>query len=153
MLCTMKTHNTPAGTLHVVCVHCAATNRVPVLRATQDPTCGRCGRELLDGHPVELDDTNFDVVASGTELPVVVDFWAPWCGPCRVMAPQFEQAARELKGRALLVKVNSDEAQRLASRFGIRSIPTLLVLNRGHEVARRAGALPAGEIVRWALRG
>jgi thioredoxin 2 len=107
----------------------------------------------LDGRPVELDEANFDVLASGTELPVVVDFWAPWCGPCRTMAPQFEQAARQLKGRALLGKVNSDEAQRLAARFGIRSIPTLLVLHRGREVARRSGALPAAEIVRWALQG
>jgi thioredoxin 2 len=149
----MTISHAPGDTVHVVCAHCTATNRVPAHRAAQDPTCGRCGRALLDGRPVELDGANFDVLASGTELPVVVDFWAPWCGPCRTMAPQFEQAARQLKGRALLGKVNSDEAQRLAARFGIRSIPTLLVLHRGREVARRSGALPAAEIVRWALQG
>jgi thioredoxin 2 len=133
--------------LHVVCAHCRAANRVPAERLGDDPVCGRCGQPLLDGRPIELGDADFDAVASRTELPVLVDFWAPWCGPCRAMAPQFEQAARELKGRALLVKVKSDESPRLAQRFAIRSIPTLVKLDAGREAARRSGAVPASAIV------
>ena len=135
---------------HVACAHCGATNRVPAERLREDPVCGRCGQALLDGHPVELSDANFDAVVAASDLPEVVDFWAPWCGPCRQMAPQFEQAARSLKGRALLVKVNSDDNPHTASRFGIRSIPTLVKLQRGDEVARVAGARPAGQIVQFA---
>jgi thioredoxin 2 len=137
-------------TSHVACLHCGATNRIPVARLGDDPVCGRCGQALLDGQPVELSDVNFDQVVERSELPVVVDFWAPWCGPCRQMAAQFEQAARTLKGRALLVKVNSDDNPRTASRFGIRSIPTLVKLQHGREVARVAGARPAGQIVQFA---
>ena len=135
---------------HVACPHCGATNRVPTARLGDDPVCGRCGQALLDGQPVELSDANFDRVVEHSDLPVVVDFWAPWCGPCRQMAPQFEQAARTLKGQALLVKVNSDDNPRTASRFGIRSIPTLLKLDHGSEVSRVAGARPAGQIVQFA---
>jgi thioredoxin 2 len=135
---------------HVACRHCGAVNRIPAARLVDDPVCGRCGRALLDGQPVELSDANFDQVVERSDLPVVVDFWAPWCGPCRQMAPQFEQAAGTLKGRALLVKVNSDDNPRTASRFGIRSIPTLVKLQHGREVARVAGARPAGQIVQFA---
>jgi thioredoxin 2 len=135
-----------AAATHVACAHCGAKNRVPRARLNEDPTCGRCARPLLSGQPVELDDGNFDAVVGGTELPVLVDFWAPWCGPCRMMAPQFEQAARQMKGRALFVKVNSDDAQRTAGRFAIRSIPTLVRLDHGRETARQAGALPAAQI-------
>ncbi len=135
---------------HVACPHCGTTNRVPAARLGDDPVCGRCGQALLDGQPVELSDANFDRVVEHSDLPVVVDFWAAWCGPCRQMAPQFEQAARTLKGRALLVKVNSDDNPRTASRFGIRSIPTLVKLQRGQEVGRVAGVRPAGQIVQFA---
>ena len=135
---------------HVACPHCGAINRIPAARLGDDPVCGRCGQALLDGQPVELSDANFDQVVERSDLPVVVDFWAPWCGPCRQMAPQFEQAAGTLKGRALLVKVNSDDNPRTASRFGIRSIPTLVKLQHGREVARVAGARPAGQIVQFA---
>jgi thioredoxin 2 len=135
---------------HVACRHCGAVNRIPAARLVDDPVCGRCGRALLDGQPVELSDANFDQVVERSDLPVVVDFWAPWCGPCRQMAPQFEQAAGTLKGRALLVKVNSDDNPRTASRFGIRSIPTLVKLQHGREVARVSGARPAGQIVQFA---
>lgn len=137
-------------TSHVVCTRCGATNRIPTARLGDDPVCGRCGGALLDGQPVELSDADFDKVVGASDLPVVVDFWAPWCGPCRQMAPQFERAAQTLKGRALLVKVNSDDNPRVASRFGIRSIPTLVKLLRGQEVARVAGARPAGQIVQFA---
>jgi thioredoxin 2 len=111
--------------------------------------CGRCSQALLGGEPVALTDANFDAVVGRTELPVVVDFWAPWCGPCRVMAPQFERAARQLKARALLAKVNSDDNPRTAARFGIRSIPTLVLLKGGDEVKRMSGALQAPQIVAW----
>jgi thioredoxin 2 len=134
-------------TARVTCAHCATVNRVPALRLTDDPVCGRCGRALLEGSPIELDDAGFDAFVNSTTLPVLVDFWAPWCGPCRMMAPQFEQAARQLKGRALLVKVNSDEAPRTATRFGIRSIPTLVRLDAGTERQRLSGAVPAAQIV------
>ncbi len=135
---------------HVACLHCAATNRIPSDRLGDDPVCGRCGKALLDGQPVALSDANFDQVVAASELPVVVDFWAPWCGPCRQMAPQFEQAARTLKGKALFVKLNSDDNPATSARFGVRSIPTLVRLQRGNEVARVAGARPAGQIVQFA---
>ncbi len=138
------------STTHVACPHCAATNRIPSDRLADDPVCGRCGEPLLDGQPVELTDANFDMVVAASDLPVVVDFWAPWCGPCRQMAPQFAQAAGTLKGKALFVKLNSDDNPRTSARFGVRSIPTLVKLQRGNEVARVAGARPAGQIVQFA---
>lgn len=137
----------------VVCVPCGATNRVPADRARDNPVCGRCGKALLDGRPVELGDADFDAVVSRTEIPLVVDFWAPWCGPCRQMAPQFEAAARQLQGRALFAKVNSDANPRLSSRFAIRSIPTLLLLRGGAEVRRQPGAVTAPQIVAWVDAG
>jgi thioredoxin 2 len=136
--------------VHVVCADCGAKNRVAPDRLGDSPVCGRCGHALLDGEPVVLTDANFDAVTANTDLPVVVDFWAPWCGPCRAMAPQFESAASSLRGRALLVKVNSDDNPGAAARFGIRSIPTLVRLQGGREVARQSGALPAAQIVRFA---
>lgn len=135
---------------HVACTHCRAVNRVPAARLADDPVCGRCGQALLAGAPVTLADADFDAVVAATELPVLVDFWAPWCGPCRAMAPAFDEAARRLKGRALLVKVNSDDSPALAARFAIRSIPTLVRLDRGREAGRRSGALPAAAIVAMA---
>ena len=134
----------------MVCPHCGATNRIPTERLGDDPVCGRCQQALLDGHPLALSDANFDKVVAGSGLPVVVDFWAPWCGPCRMMAPQFEAAAAQLKGRALFVKVNSDENPQLSARYGIRSIPTLLKLRGGREVDRVAGAMPAAQVAAWA---
>ena len=134
-------------TPHIACAHCGSANRVPAQRLGDDPMCGRCGQALLDGRPIELGDADFDAFVRRTTLPVLVDFWAPWCGPCRAMAPQFEQAARQLKGRALLVKVNSDEAPRTAARFAIRSIPTLVRLDGGVERQRQAGAVGAAQIV------
>lgn len=139
-----------SNSTHVACPHCAALNRIPSARLAEDPVCGRCGQALLDGRPLALTDADFERIVARTELPVIVDLWAPWCGPCRSMAPAFEQAARELKGRALLVKVDTDANPHTAARFQVRSIPTLLKLQQGREVARISGAMPAAQIVRWA---
>jgi thioredoxin 2 len=146
---TSTTH-TAADAALVACPSCGATNRVPSARLGEDPTCGRCGTELLPGHPVELTDANFDRVVAASPLPVVVDFWAPWCGPCRQMAPHFAQAAGQLKGRVLFAKVNSDDNPGVSSRFAIRSIPTLVKLQGGREVDRLSGALPASQVAAWA---
>nr|WP_297357023.1 thioredoxin TrxC [uncultured Caldimonas sp.] len=133
----------------IACPHCQAVNRVPDERLHDDPHCGRCKQPMLNGEPVELTDANFESVVGKTELPVVVDFWAPWCGPCRAMAPQFEQAARELKGRALFVKLNSDDNPKTSVRYRIRSIPTVLLFRGGEEYSRLSGAMPARDLVRW----
>lgn len=142
--------NTSAPTLLLPCPHCGASNRLPVARIDEAPNCGRCGQVLLAGQPIELDDTHFDSVVAATQLPVVVDFWAAWCGPCQAMAPAFAQAGKQLAGRALLVKVNSDNSPQLSARFGIRSIPTLVKLDGGREVQRHSGAMPASAIVGFA---
>ena len=134
-------------TYHVVCAHCGAVNRLPAARLADDPDCGRCHRPVLEGQPIALDDHNFDRFVRHSTLPVLVDFWAPWCGPCRQMAPAFEAAARQLKGRALLVKVNSDDSPAMSARFAIRSIPTLVRLQGGLEQRRVSGALPVAQIV------
>jgi thioredoxin 2 len=132
---------------HIVCAHCGATNRLPAIRLGDDPDCGRCHQPLLSGAPIALDDRSFDAFVQRSSLPVLVDFWAPWCGPCRQMAPQFDTAARQLKGQALLVKVNSDDSPQTSAKFGIRSIPTLVLLQGGVEQRRQSGALPAAQIV------
>jgi thioredoxin 2 len=134
--------------LHVVCPHCATVNRVLSEQLTQG-RCGRCKQALFTGHPIALDDTNFDAHVAKSEIAVVVDFWAPWCGPCRMMAPHFERAAADIEPEARLVKLNTEEAPRTAARFGIRSIPTLAVFRLGQEIARQSGAKDYAALTRW----
>ncbi len=135
--------------VQVACPACLAPNRVPAARMAEDPRCGKCGAALLDGAPAELGEAQFETFVSRTELPVLADFWAPWCGPCRAMAPHFERAARQLKDRVRLVKVNTEEAPGLATRYGIRAIPTLVLFRNGVEAKRTSGALDTGALTRW----
>ena len=135
--------------LLVACPHCQSLNRVPAARLDAGPGCGRCHQPLFTGQPLALDAAGFAAQVERGQLPVLVDFWAPWCGPCRMMAPQFEQAAVQLEPRVRLAKVDTEAQPALGNRFGIRSIPTLALFHHGRELARQAGAMGAADIVRW----
>ena len=137
--------------LHIVCPHCQTTNRVQAADLAKAPDCGKFHQPLFTGHPVALDDeAAFDKQVARNQIPVLVDFWAPWCGPCRMMAPAYEKAAAELEPRMRVAKVNTEAAQSLGARYNIRSIPTLALFVGGREVARQAGAMtnPA-QIAQW----
>ena len=132
--------------LTVPCPHCSALNRVPAERLAEHPVCGRCKQALFAGKPIELTAANFDAVAGRGDLPVLIDFWATWCGPCQGFAPVFAEAARQFEPRLRLAKVDTDAQPQLSQRFGIRSIPTLLLLKDGRESARQSGALSAAQL-------
>ena len=142
--------NAQHDSLKIACPSCHGLNRVPVLRLGDAPSCGRCHAALFGGHPVALDDAGFERHVVQSELPVLVDFWAPWCQPCLMMAPHFEAAAAQLEPEFRLAKIDTEAQPALGARFAIRSIPTLALFRGGREIARHSGALGSGDIVRWA---
>ncbi len=145
----MSEPKTTTAPVHLVCPHCEALNRVPAARLEESPRCGSCHESLIEDHPLTLDEKNFQRHVDRNDLPVVVDFWAPWCGPCLNMAPEFERASQALKTHARLAKLNTEEAQAIAARYAIRSIPTMIAFRGGREIARHSGAIGAAQIVRW----
>jgi thioredoxin 2 len=135
--------------MHLVCPHCNATNRVPSDKLQAELNCGKCHAALLQAHPDNLGEAAFKAQLAKSDLPLVVDFWAPWCGPCRAMAPAYEKVSQDLHGKARFVKVNTEDEQGLAAKFNIRSIPTLAVFAGGREIARQPGAMSAPDVARW----
>ena len=145
----------PSGTLHttsphVVCIHCGRVNRVAAERAPDQAQCGVCHGKLFEHRPVEVDESGFDIHIARNDIAVLVDVWAPWCGPCRQMAPMFEKAASILEPRMRLLKLNADEAPRISEVYGIRSIPTLLLFQSGKLIASASGAMSMQQIINWA---
>ncbi len=148
-LAVMSANQSANEAVHLVCGHCDRVVRVPPERFAEGPRCPKCHNPLFEDHPLELKSASFDRHITRSDLPVIVDFWAPWCGPCRVMAPHYEEAARRLKHQARFAKVNSDEEPALSKRFGIRGIPTLIAFKQGREVARQVGGMDLNGLLRW----
>ncbi|MDO7596087.1 MAG: thioredoxin TrxC [Pseudomonadota bacterium] len=134
---------------HIVCPHCSSVNRIPIKRMAESPTCGKCKRGLFMGHPAEVIGSTFLRHISRSDIPVLVDFWAPWCGPCKTMIPIFKQVAVILEPDVRLVKVNTEQEKVLATRYNIRSIPTLALFKNGEEIARQSGVMNVDDLVLW----
>lgn len=134
---------------HIVCTQCTATNRIPNDRLQDNPKCGKCKQPLFMGVPVELTDQTFQKHISKNDIPVVVDFWASWCGPCKMMAPEFKKAAETLEPSVRFAKLDTENNQQTAAQFGIRSIPTMILYRNGKQVAQQAGAMSAVQISQW----
>jgi len=133
----------------VTCPYCGAVDRIPAEEFDDTLQCGSCGRAMFAAKPLELTEADFRETIEGSDIPVLVDFWAPWCGPCKAMAPAYEQAALALESRVKFAKLNTDDEQSIARQFDIRSIPTMILFDKGREVARHSGAMMAGDIERW----
>jgi len=136
-------------TVNISCRECASTNRIPAARLSDKPICGKCKETLFNGKPLDLTAANVATTLHHNQVPVLVDCWAPWCGPCRSFAPTFEQAARELEPKLRLAKLNTEQEQSVASRWQIRSIPTLILFTDGKESARISGALSLSQLKQW----
>jgi thioredoxin 2 len=134
--------------MRVVCPHCLSINNIPQKESYSKANCGRCKKSLLDTKPIELTESNFDEVVVNSDIPVIIDFWAPWCGPCKMMGPNFEKSAANFPLKVLFTKVNTEKEQFLGSRFGIRSIPTLIIFKNSKEVHRVSGALDEASLSR-----
>ena len=138
-----------SNALHIVCPSCGGINRVPADKLSAGGKCGKCKQALFQAQPLELTASNFDRHLTKSDIPLVVDFWAPWCGPCKMMAPVFQQAAQQLEPQVRLVKINTENEQALGARFDIRSIPTLAIFKGGKEVTRMAGAMDLNNLIGW----
>lgn len=141
-----------SDSLHIVCPHCHSTNRIPSSRDPLQAKCGQCKQLLFDGRPATLDTSNLDRHINKSDIPLVVDFWAEWCGPCKTMEPVFEQTAKTLQPSVQFAKVDTDENQHLMARFAIRGIPTLIIFKNGQEMARQSGAMAASDLQNWILQ-
>lgn len=134
---------------HLLCPNCHAKNRLPSEKITHDPKCGSCKNKLFQGAPLEIEQGLFDKYITGNDIPLLIDFWAPWCAPCKTFSPHFAAAAKSLEPKVRLLKVNTENAQQISARYGIQSIPSLLIFKNGKEQARVAGAMSTQQLIRW----